>query len=206
MELMEIIKSSVSLFTIFLFSLVILSYVIFKIKDRSRIKPYMRVNLQENSTDNDVTITSKSKSVSEEKRHLDHLRQIQIKKDEQVAINTPQESVKNIESDNQQKAKEKHLVRQQQLRLEQLRQEQLKLDQIKMEQHRREKAITQEKIIKQAIARNSNNKFMVVNEPTAFQTAVPAIQFSTISGNIYDLYSHNEHEKMHKLKFAGNFK
>lgn len=46
MELMEIIKSSLSIFSVISFVFILTSYTIFKIKDRSRIKPYLRVNVQ----------------------------------------------------------------------------------------------------------------------------------------------------------------
>jgi hypothetical protein len=46
MELMEIIKSSLSIFSAVSFVFIITSYTVYKIKDRSRIKPYLRVNMQ----------------------------------------------------------------------------------------------------------------------------------------------------------------
>ena len=46
MELMEIIKSSLSIFSAVSFVFIITSYTIYKIKDRTRIKPYLRVNMQ----------------------------------------------------------------------------------------------------------------------------------------------------------------
>jgi hypothetical protein len=46
MELIEIIKSSLSIFSAVFFVFIIASYTIFKIKDRTRIKPYLRVNIQ----------------------------------------------------------------------------------------------------------------------------------------------------------------
>ena len=51
MELMEIIKSSLSIFSTISFVFILTSYTIFKIKDRSRIKPYLRVNMQSNNND-----------------------------------------------------------------------------------------------------------------------------------------------------------
>jgi hypothetical protein len=54
MELMEIIKSSLSIFSIVSFVFIITSYTIFKIKDRTRIKPYLRVNMQ--SPYNDIIL------------------------------------------------------------------------------------------------------------------------------------------------------
>ena len=47
MELIEIIKSSLSIFSTTAFVFVTVSYTIFKIKDRSRIKPYLRTKAQE---------------------------------------------------------------------------------------------------------------------------------------------------------------
>lgn len=46
MELMEIIKSSLSIFSAVSFVFIITSYTVYKIKDRTRIKPYLRVNMQ----------------------------------------------------------------------------------------------------------------------------------------------------------------
>jgi len=46
MELMEIIKSSLSIFATVSFVFILTAYTIFKIKDRTRIKPYLRVNMQ----------------------------------------------------------------------------------------------------------------------------------------------------------------
>jgi len=51
MELMEIIKSSLSIFSAISFVFILTSYTIYKIKDRSRIKPYLRVNMQSNKND-----------------------------------------------------------------------------------------------------------------------------------------------------------
>jgi hypothetical protein len=45
MELIEIIKSSLSIFSMTAFIFIIISYTIYKIKDRSRIKPYLGVNV-----------------------------------------------------------------------------------------------------------------------------------------------------------------
>lgn len=47
MELIEIIKSSLSIFSTTAFVFFTISYTIFKIKDRSRIKPYLRTEVQE---------------------------------------------------------------------------------------------------------------------------------------------------------------
>jgi len=46
MELIEIIKSSLSIFSTTAFVFSIISYTVYKIKDRSRIKPYLRFNVQ----------------------------------------------------------------------------------------------------------------------------------------------------------------
>jgi hypothetical protein len=46
MELIEIIKSSLSIFSTTTVVFIIISYTIFKIKDRSRIKPYLKFNVQ----------------------------------------------------------------------------------------------------------------------------------------------------------------
>jgi|CZKP01.1.fsa_nt_gi hypothetical protein len=46
MELIEIIKSSLSIFSTTALVFTIISFTIYKIKDRSRIKPYLRVNIQ----------------------------------------------------------------------------------------------------------------------------------------------------------------
>src|ERR1035437_22140 len=46
MELIEIIKSSLSIFSTTAFVFITVSYAIYKIKDRSRTKPYLRVNVQ----------------------------------------------------------------------------------------------------------------------------------------------------------------
>jgi len=46
MELTEIIKSSLSIFLTTTFVFIIISYTVYKIKDRSRIKPYLRFNVQ----------------------------------------------------------------------------------------------------------------------------------------------------------------
>src|ERR1035437_898394 len=46
MELIEIIKSSLSIFSTTAFVFIIISYTVYKIKDRSRIKPYLRFNVQ----------------------------------------------------------------------------------------------------------------------------------------------------------------
>jgi hypothetical protein len=47
MELIEIIKSSLSIFSTTTFVFVTISYTIYKIKVRSRIKPYLRTDVQE---------------------------------------------------------------------------------------------------------------------------------------------------------------
>jgi len=46
MELIEIIKSSLSIFSTTAFVFITVSYTIFKIKDHSRVKPYLRVDIQ----------------------------------------------------------------------------------------------------------------------------------------------------------------
>ena len=46
MALIEIIKSSLSIFSTTAFVFIIISYTVYKIKDRSRIKPYLRFNVQ----------------------------------------------------------------------------------------------------------------------------------------------------------------
>jgi hypothetical protein len=46
MELTEIIKSTLSIFSVIAFVFIILSYSIYKIKDRSRIKPYLGNNVR----------------------------------------------------------------------------------------------------------------------------------------------------------------
>ena len=46
MELIEIIKSSLSIFSTTAFVFTIISYTVYKIKDRSRIKPYLRFTVQ----------------------------------------------------------------------------------------------------------------------------------------------------------------
>jgi hypothetical protein len=46
MELIEIIKSTLSIFLITGIVFIATSYIVFRIKDRSRIKPYLRVNEQ----------------------------------------------------------------------------------------------------------------------------------------------------------------
>lgn len=243
---MEIIKSSVSLFSIFAVVLVLLSYAIFKIKDRTRIKPYMRVNLHEGTTGNGVILTEdelikeqnkieqlkreqlfKEEKLQQERRqhelilideqhHLEHLRQIQIQKEEQLTRNVTNKqyvnqnfknpSLNNLELLKQEKLKHEQIYRQEQIKLEQLRQEQIKLDQIKKEQIKREQMVNQEILIRGS--RQSTNRFKVVNDTPSFQGTVPVMQLSSHSrsANIYDLYSQNEQERMHKLRFAGNFK
>jgi hypothetical protein len=69
MELMEIIKSSLSIFSGISFVFILASYTIFKIKDRSRIKPYLRVNAQ--SANNNVIIQEpvKAEKLNVEKRN-----------------------------------------------------------------------------------------------------------------------------------------
>ena len=49
MELIEIIKSSLSIFSFTAILFLTISYMIFKIRDRSRVKPYLKVNAQESS-------------------------------------------------------------------------------------------------------------------------------------------------------------
>ena len=51
MELMQIIKSSLSIFSAISLVFILTSYAIYKIKDRKRIKPYQRVNMQSNKND-----------------------------------------------------------------------------------------------------------------------------------------------------------
>lgn len=46
MELIEIIEFSLSIFLIIAIIFITISYTVFKIKDRSRIKPHLRVNIQ----------------------------------------------------------------------------------------------------------------------------------------------------------------
>jgi len=46
MELIEIIKSTLSILSTTTFIFLIISYTIFRIKDRYRIKPYLSVNVQ----------------------------------------------------------------------------------------------------------------------------------------------------------------
>jgi hypothetical protein len=46
MELIEIIKSSLSIFSTTAFVFITISYTIYKIKDRTRIKPYLGVNVK----------------------------------------------------------------------------------------------------------------------------------------------------------------
>ncbi len=65
MELMEIIKSSLSIFSVVSFVFILTAYTIFKIKDRSRIKPYLRVNMQ--SAYNDIII---EEIVNDDKKNL----------------------------------------------------------------------------------------------------------------------------------------
>ena len=45
MELIEIIKSSLSIFSMTAFGFVTISYMIYKIKDHTRVKPYLGVNV-----------------------------------------------------------------------------------------------------------------------------------------------------------------
>jgi hypothetical protein len=47
MELFEIIKSTLSIFSFTAILFITISYTIFKIRDRSRVKPYLKVNAQE---------------------------------------------------------------------------------------------------------------------------------------------------------------
>ena len=77
---------------IFSVILIILSYIIFKVKDRSRIKPYMRVNIQTNSPAETKSLHSSKKKdgiithedIKEAKNHrleqikLEQMRQEQI--------------------------------------------------------------------------------------------------------------------------------
>jgi hypothetical protein len=44
MELSEIIKSTLSIFSVITFVLLLVSYTIYKVKDRTRKKPYLAVN------------------------------------------------------------------------------------------------------------------------------------------------------------------
>jgi hypothetical protein len=46
MELIEIIKSSLSIFSTTVLVFMIITYTIYKIKDSSRVKPYLKINLQ----------------------------------------------------------------------------------------------------------------------------------------------------------------
>jgi hypothetical protein len=52
MELTEIIKSTLSIFTVITFIFIIVSYIIYKIKDRTRIKPFLRINSRNLLDDN----------------------------------------------------------------------------------------------------------------------------------------------------------
>lgn len=244
MELMEIIKSSISLLMILAFILIFLSYVVFKIKDRSRIKPYLRVNMQENAAGNIASVPPAVEQIKKEQifkeaklkqeqfQHehilrneqllrndqlkLEQLRHAQVQIEEQFArssqyinqSNFQQTPVHNIDLLRTEKVKHELNYRQEKIRLEQIRQEQIKLEQIKNEQLRREHLLRQESQLKHDI-RNSGNKFRVVNERTPiFQNAVPVMQFAnnSRSANIYDLYSQNEQERMHKLKLANSYK
>jgi hypothetical protein len=54
MELTEIIKSTLSIFSVIAFVYIILSYTIYKIKDRTRIKPNPGVNIR-NSIQKNIT-------------------------------------------------------------------------------------------------------------------------------------------------------
>jgi len=47
MELFEIIKSTLSIFSFTAILFLTISYTIYKIRDRSRVKPYLKVNAQE---------------------------------------------------------------------------------------------------------------------------------------------------------------
>ena len=46
MELIEIIKSSLSIFSMTAFGFVTISYMIYKIKDHTHVKPYLGVNVR----------------------------------------------------------------------------------------------------------------------------------------------------------------
>jgi len=74
MALIEIIKSSLSIFSTTAFIFIAVSYTIYKIKDRSRMKPYSKVNRQnplssiiddEKGDENDINM---KKNFAEENR------------------------------------------------------------------------------------------------------------------------------------------
>lgn len=163
MELMEIIKSSVSIFTMMMFGLVILSYVIYKFKDQTRPKPYERV--------------------------------LEIQKTEAMAMPKEYMMINQMSNDKilQEKYKQEQLFRQEHLRVEQQRQEQMKINQMNWDiQNRNYK--------NQDMQRRSQlpeNKFRVVNPIIRTEPAY-------MSKNIFELYSQNEKEQMHKLKLAAN--
>ena len=54
MELNEIIKSSLSIFSIATSIILIVSYSIFKLRDRARKKPLLKVNVQENKSEDQL--------------------------------------------------------------------------------------------------------------------------------------------------------
>ena len=88
MELIEIIKSTLSIFSAVSFVFIVVSYTIFKIKDRTRIKPYLRVNIQ--SPINNMIIEER---IQEE---LQHANENWVKNNELISrAQKPQEAVVN---------------------------------------------------------------------------------------------------------------
>lgn len=151
MELMDIIKSSVSLFSGIMLGLVILSYIFYKFKEQGRAKPYERLLEDQKAADE--------------------------KRIEELLI--------------QKKMYQENLYRQEQLMIEQQRQQQLKYN---SEMRRKNIPVNQNAFQREVMA---ENRFRVVNTPGMSPSSYTAPR-------IYELYSQNEKEQMHKLKLAAN--
>ena len=148
MELMEIITSSVSLFMAISFILIVLSYIIFKIKDYSRIKAHARVNIR-NSTVLSHDLTSIQRPEYLSTRNSQNHQQI-----------TGREIT--FQNTNRSPCRDKQIKR-------------------------------------------DFSKFKVLNETSTARSGA-AMNLKMRTDNIFELYSQNEQERMHKLKLAVSYK
>lgn len=82
MELMEVIKSSVSIFSVFTVALVILSYIIFKVKDKTRVKPYERLAGQ----DALLQEQNRLEKIRREQMNMERARQAGLRQENQILM------------------------------------------------------------------------------------------------------------------------
>ena len=202
MELIEIIKTSISLFSIFSFTLIISSYSVYKYKDRYRIKPYNRVNINDSSLSliesplPDESIATELNSADNEEISLkgEALLLQQIKKEQ-----TNREKALRNEIDQHEK-----ILRQEKIRIEQIRQEQLDLEKMIIESHNREQILKMELQNIEFGSKNLIKRFKIVNGKDFLNSPklLSGVAKQARISNIYDLYSQDNKEIMHKLKLV----